>query len=177
VEQNSITMIKCCDYSIRTLQEKDLRSLEWGGEFTHFRRLYQEIFYSYIEGNSILWVVNRDCYELIGQIFVQFKSRRPELADGIQRAYFYGFRIKPAFRGNGIGTALLNHAETDLVGRNFCQATLNVARENMYTQLFYKHRGYKIVAPESGHWSYFDHLGNRREINEPSWRMVKMIKS
>ncbi len=158
---------------IRQLRKSDLNALEWGGEYTHFRRLFAASFNSASQGRSVLWVVELPKVGIIGQLFVQLVSSRPELADGIDRAYIYGFRIQPVYRGKGIGSQLLRKAENDLRARGFKCATLNVARENENARRLYERCGYQVVAQEAGVWSYYDHEGQSREVNEPSWRMEK----
>ena len=164
-------------YNIRQLKKSDLPALEWEGEYVHYRRLYKEIYKSARKGNSILWVIELSDTGLIGQLFVQLTSARRELADGKMRAYFYSFRIKEFFRDCGFGTKLLDHAEEDLKKKNFNYVTLNVSKNNIKVLRFYSNRGYKIIANEPGRWSYIDHLGTRQEVNQPSWRLEKMIQN
>jgi ribosomal protein S18 acetylase RimI-like enzyme len=164
------------DIQVRIALESDLQALEWDGEFTHFRRLYRQIFDSMLEGKAIIWVVDLHQVGLIGQLFLQLISNRPELADGVQRGYIYGFRVKPAFRRHGLGSKMLEWAENDLQNRKFSWITLNVSRENSGAQKFYRRHGYQVVANEPGEWSYLDHEGVIRKVFEPAFRMEKCIK-
>jgi len=163
--------------NIRQLEESDLPELEWNGEYIHYRRLYKEIFKNAKKRNLILWVIEIRNTGLVGQLFVQLKSPRRELADGNLVAYFFAFRIKESNRGCGFGTKLLEHAEEDLSIRNFEYATLNVSKKNLRALRFYSKHGYNIVADEPGYWSYVDHLGIRQEVNQPSWRLEKKIQN
>jgi ribosomal protein S18 acetylase RimI-like enzyme len=70
---------------------------------------------------------------------------------------------------------LLKQVEQDLQKRRFRWVTLNVSRQNLAAQRFYKRNGYQIVAAEAGRWSYVDHMGKRREVDEPAWRMQKKL--
>jgi ribosomal protein S18 acetylase RimI-like enzyme len=151
----------------------DLPALEWDGEYAHFRRLYAQAFERARNGRTVLWLADLPDKEIIGQLFVQLNSQRPELANGVSRAYIYSFRVRSAYRGAGVGTGLLRVAEADLVARGFLQVTLNVARENLEARRLYERQGYRVVAPEPGRWHYIDHRGRLREVNEPSWRMEK----
>jgi ribosomal protein S18 acetylase RimI-like enzyme len=164
------------DINFRQVTRSDLPDLEWDGEYIYYRRLYKEIYVNACSGKAILWVVDLNGSGLIGQLFVQLESPRMELADGNQRAYFYAFRIKKPFRGNGIGSRLLETAENDLLKQNFEIVTLNVSKENPAALRFYKNHGYKVIAHEPGRWFFFDHLGKRREVIDPSWRLEKNIK-
>ncbi len=160
---------------IRNAEEQDLPALEWEGEYIHFRGLYQQVFERSQEGQAVIWLAEQAEIGLLGQLFVQLNSGRNELADGIQRGYIYGFRVKPPYRNSGLGTLLLQNAEMDLRIRMFSWVTLNVARDNKAAMAFYQRRGYRIVGAEPGKWSYTDHEGSRREVHEPAWRMEKCI--
>ncbi len=160
---------------IRPLIEKDLPALEWEGEYLHFRRLYRQIYEDTFRGKALMWVAEWHGVGVIGQLFVQLSGIRGELANGVDRAYIFAVRIKPAFRGRGVGTRLLEIVEADLLRRGVQTVTLNVAKDNQEAQRFYRHLGYRIVADEPGRWSYIDHMGRRRYVTEPSWRMEKNL--
>src|SRR4030067_571427 len=92
---------------IRQATREDLPALEWGGEFTHYRRLFAEA-YRYTEtGGAVMWVAELLEAGIIGQLFVQMESLNTTLADGRTRAYIYGFRVRPDHRGAGGGRSLL----------------------------------------------------------------------
>jgi ribosomal protein S18 acetylase RimI-like enzyme len=123
-----------------------LPALEWDGEFTHFRRLFAEA-YRYTEtGEAVMWIAELREAEIIGQLFVQMESMNTALADGHTRAYIYGFRVRPAYRGAGVGSHLLQTAETDLTHRGFRLICLNVARVNQDARRLYERFGYRVVA-------------------------------
>jgi ribosomal protein S18 acetylase RimI-like enzyme len=160
---------------IRNASRNDLSALEWNGEFQKFRVLYQDVYQSSLRGDAIMWIADHKIRGIIGQLFVQLVSTRKELADGMERAYLYGFRIQPSFRGRGIGSQMLTVAESDLRERGYRKISLNVSRENEEARQLYERNGYVIVAAEPGNWSYIDDRGQRQEVNEPAWRMEKEI--
>jgi ribosomal protein S18 acetylase RimI-like enzyme len=160
---------------IRHLAKKDLRALEWEGEFTHFRRLYGESYKRMLRGDTIMWVAELPDSGIIGQVFIQLNCGRPELANGIDRAYLYSFRIRPSFRNLGLGSLILKTIEEDLLERSYKSITLNVAKDNLRARHLYERHGYKVVDHEPGVWSYIDHEGFWRHVNEPAWRMLKEI--
>lgn len=162
---------------IRTATSADLPALEWEGEFSHFRRLYQDVYRSSVKGEAILWVADLPGSSLIGQLFVQLNSARSELADGHTRAYIYGFRVRPSYRDKGVGTRLLQVAESNLIHRGFLYTVLNVNQENSNARRLYERLGYRIVASEAGRWSYLDQFGHLQRVNEPAWRMEKLLKN
>jgi len=161
---------------IRQAEKDDLVSLEWNGEYTHFRRLYADTYMMVEQGKAIIWIAEIDGSGLIGQCFVSLKGNRPELADGIWRAYIYGFRVQPDFRNQGIGTRIMHTIEDDLKKRGFRQATLNVGKDNHDARRFYDRLGYIVTGEDPGQWSYIDDKGKRRDMHEPAWRMVKDLE-
>jgi ribosomal protein S18 acetylase RimI-like enzyme len=163
--------------AIRPVEKEDLPGLEWNGELIHFRRLFASVFRSMKKGKAIMWAAKLEDTDIIGQLFVQFNSSRVELADGSTRAYIYGFRIQPKYRGVGLGTRMMYVAEEDLLRRGFRCVTLNVAQENIDAMRLYERLGYRVVALEPGRWSYVDHRGRVQKVNEPSWRMEKQLLS
>lgn len=160
---------------IRQIERSDLPALEWDGEYTHFRRLYNEIYEGVVKGKAVMWVADLNGLSIIGQLFVQLSSSRTELANGTSRAYIYSFRIQPSYRDKGLGTHMLQIAEKDLAERGFQWVTLNVARDNPDARRLYERQGYRVVAKEPGNWTYRDERGITREVHEPAWRMGKRL--
>ena len=170
---------------IRMIEKQDLPALEWEGEFTHYRRIYAEAFERFRTGRSVLWIADipdRTTFPgpfpangMLGQLFVQLICDRPELADGVSKGYIYAFRIRPTFRGIGLGSRMLEIAEKDLSRRRYTRATLNVGQENVDARRLYERRGYRVVAPDPGRWSFQDEKGSWHFIEEPAWRMEKKL--
>lgn len=160
---------------IRHLRANDLPALEWGGEYAHFRRIFKDAYDHALQGRSILWVADLEGQGIIGQLFIQLFSGRKELADGRERAYIYGFRIQPAYRRAGLGKRMLIIAEQELIQLGYRMVTLNVSTNNPDAKRLYEHLGYQVVGSEPGKWSYLDHQGERRDVEEPAWRMQKEL--
>ena len=158
---------------IRQASQDDLIDLEWNGEYTHFRRLYAETYNLMTLGSAIIWIAETDGRGLIGQCFVSLKGNRPDLADGVSRAYIYGFRVRPEYRNLGVGTRIMHSVEQDLWQRGFRQVNLNVGKDNVNARRFYHRLGYQVIGSDPGHWSYIDDKGKRRDMHEPAWRMLK----
>jgi ribosomal protein S18 acetylase RimI-like enzyme len=158
---------------IRQADKGDLADLEWNGEYKHFRRLYADTYMMVEQGAAVIWIAEANGSGLIGQCFVSLKRNHPELADGIERAYIFGFRVKPEYRNQGIGTRIMCTIEADLSKRGFHQVTLNVGQNNHNARHFYERLGYSVVGADPGYWSYIDDLGRRIDMHEPAWRMVK----
>lgn len=162
--------------TIRHIQRSDLPALEWDGEYKHFRRVYADAFTRFEKGQSILWAAEHTDHGIIGQVFIQLICDRPELGDGHCRAYLYSFRIKPDYRGQGLGTRILTVVENDLRQRGYDYVTLNVAKDNPDALRMYQRNGYKVIAHEPGVWWYPDEHGDWHQVREPAWRMEKRIR-
>lgn len=160
---------------IRHASREDLPALEWEGEFKHFRHVFAEAYRLMELGEVVMWVAELPYVGLIGQLFVQLYGQNKSQSNHVSSAYIYGFRIRPIFRGNGIGSRLLKTAEADLMKRGCLRISLNVARDNESARRFYERFGYIVVAQEPGIWSYLDHERRRRYVNEPAWRMEKVF--
>jgi ribosomal protein S18 acetylase RimI-like enzyme len=158
---------------IRQVKKKDLAALEWEGEYSHFRHIFAEAYRLQELGDVIMWIVELPAFGLIGQLFIQLYGPDQIQTSKKKYAYIYGFRIRPNFRGIGIGSHFLQSIEGDLERRGFKRILLNVARDNDDARRFYEREGYQVVAPEPGIWSYLDDKGRRRFVNEPAWRMEK----
>jgi len=160
---------------IRQVTKEDLTALEWEGQYKHFRNIYTQAFIRAQKGLAVLWVADLNDKIVIGQVFIQLVCGRLELADGKSRAYLYGFRIRPAYRSQGIGSLMLVKVEDDLKKRQFKIVCLNVAKDNLKAQSLYNRHGYLITAHEPGCWSYQDAKGDWQEVEEPAWRMEKHL--
>lgn len=160
---------------IRHVTKADLSELEWGGEYKHFRRIFSDAYQAASRGAAVLWMAETHQQGIIGQVFISLISSRQDLADGSNRAYLYGFRIIPAYRNLGVGKRMLHVVEVDLIKRGFRILTLNVGRDNIDALRFYQRMNFHIVHGDPGRWSYIDHRGRRRYVNEPAWRMEKSL--
>lgn len=160
---------------IRLGEEIDLPDLEWEGEFAHYRKVYAEAYGRVQKGLALIWIAELTGVGLLGQAFTQLNCDRPELADGMERAYLYSFRIKPKYRSAGLGERLLLTIEDYFRQQGFTYLTLNVAKDNLAAQRFYWRYGYRTVAHEPGVWSYPDQFGVWHQVEEPAWRMEKPL--
>ncbi|GAB4405868.1 MAG: hypothetical protein OHK0052_27560 [Anaerolineales bacterium] len=161
--------------TIRLCTRTDLPALEWDGELIHFRNLFAAAYEQMTLGRANIWLIGTRIQPIAGQAIVQMNGHRADLADGKQRAYLYGFRVRAAFRNHGLGTYLIARIESDLRQRNFAYLTLNVAKDNPDALRLYRRLGYRVIGEEDGHWWYFDHENRRREVYEPAWHMEKTL--
>ena len=160
---------------IRLAAKSDLREMEWEGEFQHFRTVYADVYDRSKRGLALMWVAELPGKGLLGQAFIQLKMSDRSSADGRNRAYLHSFRVRPAVRGRGLGTAIMRHVEQDLLRRGFRELTLNVAEENEGAIRLYQRLGYKIVKRIPGEWAYYDDQGRLQTMAEPGFRLIKRL--
>lgn len=163
--------------SIRKASEIDLPEIEWEGKYREFRNVYAEVYRRMESGLAVMWVAELAGWGLVGQVFVQFKSHDKKTADGKRRAYVHSFRVRPVWQGRGLGTWLMNVAESDLLERGFREVTLNVGKENQGALRLYRRLGYWVVKEISGCWSYYDPENKLKHIKEPGYRMMKRLQN
>lgn len=159
---------------VRDARETDLGALEWGDEYTHYRRVYRRTFDETRTGRRVMLLAEWNG-ELAGQVFLQLRSADPEFADGKERGYLYSLRVKGTYRGLGIGTRLLEAAEARLRGLRYREAVIAAAKSNPAARRLYERLGYEVFLEDPGQWSYIDHLEQRREVIEPCWVLVKRL--
>ncbi len=159
---------------IRDAVEADLPALEWGGEYQHFRSVFR---HAYVEAQAgRRWMLVADAGgQVVGQIFVQLSSSERRFADGSRRAYLYAFRVRPDFRGLGIGTELIRSAETRLAEHGFHEAVIAVSKDNPEARRLYERLGYQVFMEDAGEWSYLDDQLQRRQVVEACWVLEKQL--
>lgn len=160
---------------LRVATAEDLPKLEWYGQYTHFRNLFRRTFREQQAGRRLMLLADLNQFP-IGHVFIHFKpsNSHPQETDG-GRAYLYSFRVMEMFRGQGIGTWLLQEAESVILDHALNWATIAVAKENQGAQRLYQRQGYRIYGEDAGQWSYVDHRGITRHVHEPCWLMEKHL--
>lgn len=160
---------------LRIAEKPDIPRLEWYGLYSHYRNIFRRAYREQKRGRRLILVADCNGFP-VGHVFIQFKSTNPHIADGVDRAYLYSFRVMEMFRGHGIGTRLLEEAETVLLDRGFSRVTIAVAKENYRALNLYERLGYLKVGDDPGRWSYVDHHGQSRRVEEPCWVLEKKLK-
>ena len=161
---------------IRPIQKADLPALEWEGEYRHFRRLYAEHYESFRAGSTLIYIAESQAGIMVGQVFILLYSRNSEVADGMHRAYLFSFRIKPAYRNQGLGSYMLAFVEEQLLQRGYSIVRLNVAQDNPKARALYDRLGYEVIGYSPGVWQYQDDEGAWQTMREPAWKMLKRLR-
>lgn len=162
------------DITLRLAQKSDLPRMEWYGQYVHFRNLFRRAYREQLQGKRLMLLADMNDFP-IGHIFIQLRSSNTRIADGVSRAYLYSFRVMDLFQGKGIGTRLIQEAESILIDRGFGIVTIAVAKDNNGALRLYERLGYRKFADDPGKWSYIDHKGFTHYVEEPCWLLKKSL--
>ena len=159
--------------TIRYMTEEDLPALEWGGEYSRYRRIYKEVFRNFLRGISLPYVAVDPRAGVIGQVFLTRKDPNPDL--NIPSRYFFlsSFRVKPQYRGRGLGSRLLETCEKDVLANHLRDIYLNCAESNQRARGFYEQHGFRIVRVDSGPWSFVNDEGLLISEKQTAYLMKK----
>jgi ribosomal protein S18 acetylase RimI-like enzyme len=146
--------------------------MEWEGEYRRYRVVYQRAYAESLRGRRVLLVAELQGL-IIGQIFVQVDST---LAAGRgEAAYLYALRVRPEYRGRGIGTDLVREAEALLRQRGYARALISVAKDNDAARRLYERLGFEVFGEDAGNWSFVDDQGQVQEVHEPAFLLEKQL--
>ncbi|MBI4035075.1 MAG: GNAT family N-acetyltransferase [Candidatus Chisholmbacteria bacterium] len=165
------------NFVIRPLEARDLLPLEWGGEYSHFRHKHRTDYQRSLRGEIYYLVADIQGFPA-GQIIFKTHDPNPQnsyLTDGITRGYLFSLRVHPDYRRHGIGLALTQAAENQLLRQGFTIATICVAKTNTYAKTLYEKWGYHTTRDHIGYWSYQDLDGTVKYHADPEWVMEKHL--
>ena len=159
--------------TLRPATRADLPKLEWFGEYTHFRNLFSRTYQEQQRGHRLMLLADLNDFP-IGQIFLHLKPAHNRRFAG-SHIYLYAFRVMQMFRGQGIGSWLLEEAECIAIARGHTWTTIAVAKDNPAALRLYQRRGYQVYAEDAGQWNYVDDQGKTRYVDEPCWLLEKSL--
>ncbi|MBX3084709.1 MAG: GNAT family N-acetyltransferase [Anaerolineae bacterium] len=163
------------EVEFRFAQREDLSKLEWHGEYTHFRRVFAKAFEEQQQGKRLMLLACINNWP-VGQVFMQLVSADDFFMFARKRAYLYSLRVMDAFRGQGLGTALLQEAEHILIEREYASMSIAAAKDNPGARRLYERLGFEVFSEDTGHWNYVDHEGRTRYVVEPCWILEKELR-
>ena len=88
-----------------------------------------------------LWIAEEN-EKVIGRIYFFTALTDDDFANGSTRAYITNFHVKSSFRGQGIGTQLINAIFTRLKQRGFTEATIGVDEAEESNARMYEKLGF-----------------------------------
>jgi ribosomal protein S18 acetylase RimI-like enzyme len=172
LEQSALTIE--LPVKLRLAVASDLPKLEWYGQFAHFRNLFRRTFREQQQGHRLMLIA--DCNDFpIGQVFVQLNGGESRIGVPQKRAYLYSLRVMEMFRGNGLGSWLMQEAEAMVSSAGYHWLTIAAAKDNPAARRLYERMGFRVFTEDSGDWSYLDHRGIVQYVHEPCWVLEKRL--
>ena len=162
------------DVEFRVAERSDLPKLEWYGQYTHFRRVFQRAYEDQLAGRRLMLLADVNDWP-IGQIFVQLDSMDDVPAAVGKRGYLYSLRVMDHLQRRGIGSALIREAESILINQDYGSVSIAAAKDNPGARRLYERLGYRVFMEDSGRWSFVDHEGRTRHVVEPCWVLEKVL--
>lgn len=152
---------------IRKASAEEMRKL-WGNDYSFtFHFFYDRI----ASGNAVFWTVD-DGDELIGELYAFLNLDDRDFADGKDRAYLCAFRIRRQYRGQGLGTRLMEQALADLKDRGFKTVTIGVNKDEPENIRLYE----RLVFFERVKECHYDPCGldekDQPEYDEEGWWLL-----
>lgn len=156
--------------TIRGLQERDVRWLEWHGG-PDLRSFYDWQWTQHQLGQRdvIVAIFNSSP---IGQVAIQWRDKpsHPLIPD------IQSLRVHDAFRGLGIGSRLLEACEREAARRNYAQIGISVSVDNIGARRLYERHGYAAGGQAyEDPWEYTNARGERVAMSEVVLDLIKNL--
>ena len=114
----------------------------WGYQDTTHVSPTARFFYQNIStGNAVFWTLDHDG-ELIGELYIFSDLDDKDFADGKTKAYLCAFRIKESYRGQGLGSALLEYVLKRLQESGIQEVTIGVEESEEANVALYRRFGF-----------------------------------
>ncbi len=162
--------------TIRPLIADDLPQLEWDGVYTYQRPVFQRTLADVARGTRLMLGAVVEA-RIVGQVFVQLRSSELEFAQAGRRGYLYSLRVRPEWRGQGLGSQLIAAAEAELLARGYGEAAISTVKDNPDARRLYERLGYRVFKEDPGEWWFTDVNGLLQHVQEPCWVMEKRLKA
>ncbi|MDD5186128.1 MAG: GNAT family N-acetyltransferase [Paludibacter sp.] len=96
----------------------------------------------------VLFVLYNGLFAGLAVCFVNFSTFNVK-----SYLYIHDIIISPAYRGKGLGKALMKKLEDISIERNYCKITLEVREDNAVAQNLYRSLGYGECQPKMLFWT------------------------
>ena len=124
-----------------------------------------------VSGNAVFWTVD-DGGALIGELYVFLDLEDRDFANGQDTAYLCAFRVKEGFRGQGLGSRMMNAALNELKELGFKTATIGVGSDKPQNIRLYRRFGFNDKVKDC----HYDPCGidenNQPEYEETAWWLL-----
>lgn len=135
---------------IRMGNIEDFTSLneDWAWSQADWQREAQKKTIQAIEdGNQEFWVIeNND--QIIGEIHICWRKDDEDAANGHNRAYLFALRLHPDFRGQGLGTKLIQRVLQRVRDNGFTEVTIGAYKDEPHLKSLYNKWGFTSFVKE-----------------------------
>ena len=126
---------------IRSATGEEMLAL-WGySDFNAASPTARFFYQNLASGNAVFWALEHE-EALIGELYAFFDLEDKDFADGKTIAYLCAFRVKPGFRGRGLGSRLMETALAELKARGFRRAAIGVSESEPQNLRLYRRFGF-----------------------------------
>ena len=144
----------------------------WGYQDERSASPTAKFFYRNISsGNAVFWTLDHDG-DLIGELYIYLNLDDKDFADGETTAYLCAFRVKEGYRGQGLGSRIMNTALAELKKTGFHFATIGVGSDKPQNIQLYRRLGFRQKIKDC----HYDPCGmdenNQPEYEEEAWWLL-----
>lgn len=155
--------------NLRHATRDDLAKLEWYGLMTPYRDVMLEGFLRAEAGEIIYLVADHKSFP-VGQVQIDLTRHVDK-----NIAIIWALRVLSVLQNLGIGTRLIQTAETLIQARGFTIAEISVAKDNPKAKQLYERLGYQVVSEHVSQWSYTTPAGEVRHVTDEEWILRKPV--
>jgi ribosomal protein S18 acetylase RimI-like enzyme len=114
--------------------------------FTHDRHIIEDSYQRQLRGENLMLVADINGFPA-AQAWVDLERKRDQ-----DIGIIWAVRVLPLLQGLGLGTRLINIAESLLANRGIGISELSVEQTNVGAHRLYERLGYTPAGEEDGHW-------------------------
>lgn len=98
-------------------------------------------------GSQEFWVIEMGD-DILGELHIYWVKKDKDEANGINRAYLSAFRVHPDYRGQGLGTKLMQRVIERIKEKGFNEVTIGAYHHEPKIQELYKKWGFTEFVKE-----------------------------
>lgn len=136
---------------IRTGQIEDFNQLneDWAWGKDQWQREGQKSYIEGIKNGTQMFLVAENDGAVIGELHIFWNAEDKEEANGKDRAYLSAMRLHPDYRGQGIGTKLIQEAFHHIAENGFNEVTIGAYTHEPNIQKWYEKLGFTEFVKEA----------------------------
>ncbi len=101
-----------------------------------------------LAGTQEFWLIEKD-EEILGEFHIYWDKMDKDEANGLNRAYLSAFRVHPDYRGQGLGTRLMESVIERIKENGFSEVTIGAYAHEPEIQKLYEKWGFTEFVKEA----------------------------